>query len=337
MHQRPARSSKARTQRNKEPSINQTLHDPYCRQTQLVNLCYALVASPAMDSRRTFLFELLETFRVSREISFEHSIRVSVLNLDPLSQTTRAKERIPMNSIPSSVCSTVRAAGFPFVFRNLRKRNCLPALCGALALMLGGAWVGVHAQDGNFGSVNVGSTSPTPISVTFTFDAAETLGSTAVVTQGATGLDFSDAGTGTCKTGTAYSAGNTCTVNVSFTPKFAGTRYGAAELLDGSGNVLATGYVQGAGVGPQVNFLPGAQSVVASYATNFLYNPQGIAVDSSGNVYIAVEGRGQVLKETLSVGGYTQSVIAVNDPVYIPYGVAVDGSGSVYIVDGRSY
>ena len=233
-----------------------------------------------------------------------------------------------MISILSSLCSTSRAVAFPLVFRNLRKRNCLPALCGVLALVLGGAWVGVHAQTGNFGTVNVGSTSPTPISVTLTFNTADTLGSTAVVTQGATGLDFADAGKGTCKAGTAYSAGQTCTVDVSFTPKFAGTRYGAAKLLDGSGNVLAAGYVQGTGVGPQITYQPGTQSRVSPGG---LEGTEGVAVDASGNIYIAVTYESQVLIETPSAGGYNLS--AVGYSLFDPVGVAVDGGGNVYIGD----
>jgi hypothetical protein len=234
-----------------------------------------------------------------------------------------------MNSIPSSTCSTVRAAAFPFVFRNPRKRNCLPALCGVLALMLGGAWVGVRAQAGNFGTVNVGRTSATPISVTLTFNAAETLGSIAVVTQGATGLDYTNAGGGNCTVGTAYAAGDTCTVNVSFTPKFAGTRYGAAELLDGSGNVLATGYVQGTGVGPQITYQPGTQSTVSPGG---LEGTEGVAVDASGNVYIAVTYYDEVLIQTPSAGGYYNSS-AVGYSLDNPVGVAVDGGGNVYIGD----
>jgi len=240
-----------------------------------------------------------------------------------------------MNFLPSSLCSTVRATAFSFVFRNLRKRNCISVQCGVLALMLGGVCVGIHAQtasNGNFGSVNVGSTGSTPISITFTFDAAETLGSMTVVTQGAAGLDFADAGTGTCKAGTDYAAGDTCTVKVSFTPKYAGARYGAAELLDGSGKVLAIGYLQGTGVGPRMNFQPGSQSVVASPAHNGLSEAQWVAVDSSGNVYIADYFNARVLKETPSAGGYTQSVIPINGSVY-PLGIAVDGSGNLYIDD----
>jgi sugar lactone lactonase YvrE len=190
-------------------------------------------------------------------------------------------------------------------------------------------------SNGNFGAVNVASTSTTPISVIFTFDTAGKLGSTEVVTQGATGLDFTDAGTGTCEAGTAYTAGETCTVNVNFTPQLPGARYGAAEMLDGSGKVLATGYVQGTGVGPQVNFLPG---VVANLATNGVYYPGAVSVDGSGNVYIADPSHRQVLKETLSASGYTQSVVAnaANNGLGSPQGVAVDGAGNVYIADNSN-
>jgi sugar lactone lactonase YvrE len=191
------------------------------------------------------------------------------------------------------------------------------------------------SSGGNFGAVNVGSTSATPISMIFTFDSAGTLGSTAVVTQGAPNLDFVNAGTGTCKTGAAYTIGESCTVNVNFKPKFAGTRYGAVELLDGSGNVLATGYVEGTGVGPQVNFMPGTQSIVANAATNGLHDPFGVAVDGSGNVYIGDIQNSRVLKETQSAGNYTQSVVAnaANNGLIAPCGVAVDGGGNVYIAD----
>lgn len=236
-----------------------------------------------------------------------------------------------MTSLPPSLCSTVRAAVFPFVFRNLRKRNCLTALCGVLALMLAGAWVGIDAQsasNGNFGSVNVGSTSPTSVSITFTFGTAETLGSTSVVTQGATGLDFTDAGTGTCKAGTAYVAGNTCTVNVSFTPRFAGTRYGAAKVLDGSGNVLATGYLQGTGVGPQVTFQPGTESTIGSGFAS----PGGMVVDGSGNVFISDTDNNRVQKETFSTGNYTQSTLPTST-LDSPGGLAIDGGGNLYIAD----
>jgi sugar lactone lactonase YvrE len=182
------------------------------------------------------------------------------------------------------------------------------------------------SSSGNFGTVNVGSTSGTPISIIFTFDTAGTLGSTAVVTQGAPNLDFTNAGTGTCKAGAAYTVGESCTVDVSFNPKFAGTRYGAAELLDGSGNVLATGYVQGTGVGPQVNFLPGTQSTVFTAGPANLY---GIAIDGNGNIYLVDASNNRVLKQTPSAGGYTQSVVISG--LDNPEGLALDGAGNIYV------
>jgi sugar lactone lactonase YvrE len=58
----------------------------------------------------------------------------------------------------------------------------------------------------NFDSVNV-KTSSRVVPLPFTFDANSTLGSTAVLTQSATGLDFADTDTGTCTVNTAYAAG----------------------------------------------------------------------------------------------------------------------------------
>ncbi|MGA2962599.1 MAG: NHL repeat-containing protein, partial [Candidatus Korobacteraceae bacterium] len=101
----------------------------------------------------------------------------------------------------------------------------------------------------NFGTVAIGQTSAT-ISLVFTIDSRGTMGSPVALTQGAAGLDFAVANTGTCTTG-AYNAGDTCTVDVTFTPSVAGLRNGAVLLEDLDGNTIATGYVHGIGSGPQ--------------------------------------------------------------------------------------
>ena len=62
----------------------------------------------------------------------------------------------------------------------------------------------------NFGVVKIGSPSSV-IAVPITFNAAVTLGSVSVLTEGATGLDFANAGAGTCTTGASYNAGGSCT------------------------------------------------------------------------------------------------------------------------------
>ena len=168
-----------------------------------------------------------------------------------------------------------------------------------------------------------------------------TLGSIAVVTQGAANLDFNIATGGSCTVGTAYAAGQTCTANYTFKPKAPGTRLGAINLYDKTSPtpvLHATVFLTGAGSGPLVNFLPGTQGVVANNANNGLYYPEGVAVDASGNVYIADTNGSQVFKETLSAGSYTQSVIAnyATNGLEFPRSVTVDGSGNVYIADSSN-
>jgi streptogramin lyase len=183
----------------------------------------------------------------------------------------------------------------------------------------------------NFGTVNVGSTS-SAVSLTFTFATTTTLGSVAVLTQGAAGLDFANAGTGTCAAGTNYNAGATCSVNVAFAPALSGTRNGAVVLSDNSGNAISTGYLQGIGAGPQVNFLPGAESTVS---TSTLSWPYGIAVDGNGNIYVADTSNNRILKETLSVASYTETTVPTS-ALSFPGGVGVDGRGNIYIADSNN-
>ena len=183
----------------------------------------------------------------------------------------------------------------------------------------------------SFGSVNVRNTTAVT-SLSFTFDTGGKLGSTAVLTQGATALDFADAGTGTCTTNGfahTYNPGDTCTLDVTFSPKFAGTRYGAAVLKDSAGNAIATGYIYGTGIGPQVAFPPGVLTTIAS---NGLNHPIGLVVDGNGNVFVNDTTNNRVLKETPSGAGYTESVV-LSVGLASPFGIAVDGAGNLYIVD----
>jgi sugar lactone lactonase YvrE len=181
----------------------------------------------------------------------------------------------------------------------------------------------------NFGVTNVGTASAT-IPLTFYFDSGGQIEAPAVLTQGASALDFADAGGGTCTTnGTNhnYSTGDSCVVNVKLTPGTPGPKYGAVELLDHSSNVLATGLVYGSGTGPMVTFPPGQQTQVDS-----LTNAEGIAADSAGNLYVADTYNNRILKETRSGSGYSESTIP-SSGLSFPYGVAVDGAGNVYVAD----
>ncbi len=181
---------------------------------------------------------------------------------------------------------------------------------------------------GDFGPVMVNSQSAA-MTLNFAVDTAGTLGSIQVVAGGNANLDYSSAGTGTCTAAQSYNAGDTCSVDLNFTPKFAGARYGAVILQNSSGHAIATGYVQGTGSGPQIGFLPGAQSVVRSSPSNLA----GVAVDGSGNIYVAEPEDNYVVKETLSSdNNYAESIVPTT-LLSSPADVAVDGAGNVYIVD----
>ena len=182
---------------------------------------------------------------------------------------------------------------------------------------------------GGLATVNVGSTSP--LTAIYTFGSAVTLGSITVSTQGASSLDFVDAHTGSCSVNSTYYAADSCTVRVNFAPLASGPRYGGIVLLDNSSNVIATAYLEGTGIAPQVNFAPGTKSVLP---TSALAYPWGMATDASGSIYIADTNNNRVLKETNVGGSYSESTVGTG--LDGPEGVAVDGAGNVYIADSVS-
>jgi large repetitive protein len=181
----------------------------------------------------------------------------------------------------------------------------------------------------NFSTTPVGNTGRT-VPLTFTFDSAGTIGAPKVLTEGAAGLDFADARTGSCTTngtGHHYNATDACTVNVTFAPKFAGERNGAMGLVNSSGTVIASFYVYGTGTGPQVLFGPGARSQVVG-GLNIWF--QGLAVDGAGNVYAAgaIDNSVYEIPSGCTSGG---CVTTLGGGFNNPEGVAVDGAGNVYV------
>ncbi len=185
----------------------------------------------------------------------------------------------------------------------------------------------------NFGAINLGGTTST--SITMTFSATQTVGSTAVVTQGAQGLDFTNAGGGTCDTNGShvYNAGDTCTVNVMFTPKYVGTRYGAAQLLDTSGKLLASALLYGTGVGPQLVF-PG-NAIMQTLGGGSMY-PELIAVDGSGNAYIRDENNSEVVEKIPPGCTSSSCITTLGGGFNSLYALTVDGNGTVYVVDDEA-
>jgi hypothetical protein len=96
----------------------------------------------------------------------------------------------------------------------------------------------------NFGNVYIDSSST--LTLNYDVAATTTFGVINVLTQGVPNLDFT-LGSGSTCTGT-ISAGNSCTVNVAFSPLALGVRTGTVQLTDSSGNLLVTTSVQGVGL-----------------------------------------------------------------------------------------
>jgi sugar lactone lactonase YvrE len=214
-----------------------------------------------------------------------------------------------------------------------------------------------------YGSVTLGSSST--LTLTFEFGTGGTIKAPVVATQGVTGLDFTDAGTGTCTTnGTSYSYASaaTCTVAIKFAPKAPGLRMGAVVLLSSSGAVLDTVFLQGTGTGALATYTPGTISTVAGNGTAGylasqdtgttagtgaeLSSPDGAAVDVAGNLYIADRSNHRIRKVTAATGfistvagngtaGYNgDGVAATSAELNQPSGaVALDGAGNLYIAD----
>jgi streptogramin lyase len=198
-----------------------------------------------------------------------------------------------------------------------------------------------QAESVNFGSANVcpsGQTIPAPCSQTLTLnynvDANTTIGSVKIFTTGATGLDFqaeaNDTSTTLCSAQT-YSSTTTCTVDVTFAPLAPGQRLGVVQIVDGSGNVLASTNIYGSGTGPAMAFSP---SNTVAIGTGFR-QPLGVAVDADGDIFVA-DGSNSNVQEILAVNGSIPANPTINilgSGFSFPSGVAVDGAGDVFVAD----
>jgi len=157
--------------------------------------------------------------------------------------------------------------------------------------------------------------------------------------------DFHVAG-GTCVEGRTYSAGNTCSVNVTFTPQGPGHRTGSLSIAHTASATPFLTPIGGIAYGPVVSFIPAQiQTVPSTYSSGgTLSNPQGLAVDGGDNLYIADTGNSLIKfldssgVMTTLVGGGSASAVGYSGfgsgvKLTAPRGVAVDYSGTVYVSD----
>jgi YVTN family beta-propeller protein len=163
-------------------------------------------------------------------------------------------------------------------------------------------------------------------SVTITFTQTVVVSAIQALTQGVQNSDFQIAGGGTCYTGIPYFAGNSCTVNVTFTPSSPGVRMGAVVLLDENGNPAAEQFVQDYGQGAAIAFGPGTQTTPTITGLGF---PTALAVDGNGNLYVYDSDNAEIWQVPaqgvpVSIGGY-----------YAGSGLAMDGAGNLYLANGN--
>ncbi|MGA9061102.1 MAG: Ig-like domain repeat protein [Terracidiphilus sp.] len=178
----------------------------------------------------------------------------------------------------------------------------------------------------NFGTTAVAASTPLTQALQFNVTTGWTMSEPAVLTDGAASSDFSlVSGSTTCSGSVPV---GTCTVTVNFAPSVSGTRTGAVELLNSGGTaIVAMAYLNGTGTGPQITFGPGVPTPLAE-STTFKV-PDGVAVDGSGNVYVADSGAPAVYQ--IAPGSATAT--ALGSGFVSPKGVAVDGNGDVFVAD----
>ncbi len=186
---------------------------------------------------------------------------------------------------------------------------------------------------------NTGTATPTGTptsSATMTATATPTDTQTPVPTNA--GVVSTLAGTGS--TGSANGPG----ITASFT-------YPTGIAVDGSGNIyvadegddLIRKITPGGGLVTTLAGQAGVAGAANGMGTTATFNsPWGVAVDSSGNVYVADEGNNMIREitpagqvSTLAGSGYSGSAngTGTGSSFDAPTGVAVDSSGNVYVAD----
>lgn len=164
--------------------------------------------------------------------------------------------------------------------------------------------------------------------VAFSFNASTTPNSFVFQQAGVSPTDFTTANGGTCKGGTTYAAQSSCTVSVGLIPHAAGGVSAKLQMLDSSGNVLASMPLAGTGLGSAIQLSPGTLSTIGSG----LKTPTQVAADGGGNTYVADAGFTAV--QMYAKG--SSNATAVGTGLTSPTGVAVDGAGDVFIADSGS-
>jgi sugar lactone lactonase YvrE len=173
----------------------------------------------------------------------------------------------------------------------------------------------------NFGPLALGSSSANQ-TFTITFLSAGTLSTLAAFQGSGPSTEFTFSA-GTCVPA-AYAAGTSCTFTAGFTPTAVGTRRGTVVMTDSTGAQTYV-FLVGVGQGTGVAVDPGTPTAI----TTSLKAPSGLALDASGNLFVADAAAPAVYEYK----GGTGAPISIGSGFTKPTGVATDGAGNLYVVD----
>ena len=191
----------------------------------------------------------------------------------------------------------------------------------------------------NFGSINLQQTSPTAF-LTFTAPiGGTTITSITALTEGIDAKDFTVAPNSDCL-GALYSQ-QTCTIDLTFSPKQIGLRLGALTITDSTNTVVNRVYLYGVGVGPQFVFQPATATAINTSAVVGSFTPGAAVQDPNGNIIFLDIANNRILEENAMTGAFSSLYpVAPNTTTTLTLsnasGLAIDGSGILYVSSGAS-
>jgi sugar lactone lactonase YvrE len=197
----------------------------------------------------------------------------------------------------------------------------------------------------------------TALSVVVTITAGGIAATPQAITEGVVNADFVVAEGGTCAAGNSYSAGDTCTVNVVFQPRYPGLRTGAVVIETSGGGFMGSALLAGLATGSLPVLAPGSIDTVAGDADwiyegdgglatqSSIFLPTGVVADAAGNFYVAdsqnnrirrVDGKTGLISTVVGTGipGYSgDGAPAIDAMINVPAGLVLDGAGNLYFAD----